>query len=58
MMNAPAVSSQKVKEDLIIEQLKIQYKGAKNLWERLHLTLYLVLSQGVANNLSFKNAHS
>lgn len=31
MMNAPAVSSQKVKEDLIIEQLKIQYKGAKNL---------------------------
>jgi hypothetical protein len=43
---------------LIIEQLKIQYGAAKNLWERLHLTLFLVLSQGVANNLSFKNARS
>ena len=31
MMNAPAVSTHKVKEDLIIEQLKNQHKGTKNL---------------------------
>jgi hypothetical protein len=31
MMNAPGVSTHKVKEDLIIEQLKNQHKGTKNL---------------------------
>jgi len=31
MMNAPGVSSHKVKEDLIIEQLKNQHKATKNL---------------------------
>ena len=31
MMNAPAVSTHKEKEDLIIEQLKNQHKGTKNL---------------------------
>ena len=30
MMNQPGVSTHKVKEDLIIEQLKNQHKGTKN----------------------------